>query len=57
MADQRIRIKGRFVTKAQALSILHLDEHEQYSADQLKRMLERRQKDDRREEDSQEVKI
>ena len=41
VAEQRLRIKGRFVTKAQALSILGIKEEELHSMANLQKLLEK----------------
>jgi hypothetical protein len=38
VADQRIRVKGRFVTRTQALSLLQLPEGD-YAEDMIKKLL------------------
>lgn len=38
VADQRIRVKGRFVTRSQALTLLNLPEGD-YSEETIKQML------------------
>jgi hypothetical protein len=42
VADSRLRIKGKFVTREQVCSQLGLVDLEQYTGDELKEMLERK---------------